>query len=558
MKRWEIVCALIGLLLAPFAISWEILLTGTQHVREEVIPTRSCRVTATIRYNDSDWSGGTAIILHGLSANRRLMEPVAQWMYASRFRAYSLDMPGHGDSDEPFSFARAEQCAAEAVSAIASDPELHSRPIVLIGHSTGAGIVIRLADRFDAAATIAISPAPLTPQPGPFADATPFTLPHRLPANLLVFIASLDPWPIRDSAKEWVARAGGTRDSDADFAARRALRLTDVPRANHTSLLVDARVARETADWIQRALHLERRTPSLPAQPFAFAVALLGLFLLFPAAATLLLGRAPLDSASGSAVPPLPIQRHAYAFWAIASLLAVLILKFWIPLRPLGLFSGDYLASFLLLVGLFALAFLCKQAGCSIFAGLARGRRVARLKSEISDLKSPSLAPAGGPPLATWQAWGGVSWRGLLASIFLAFAFFLAASWLFSWQLSDVWLNEARWLRFPWLLLPMLAYALAEELALGPPRPGRGDVWWRLARALTLRLILLAAMVAALLLLASNQILIPLLAHFMLLFSVCQRLGADAIRRRTGSALSAAVFSAILAAWYIAAVFPLL
>jgi len=104
----------------------------------------------------------------------------------------------------------------------------------------------------------------------------------------------------------------------------------------------------------------------------------------------------------------------------------------------------------------------------------------------------------------------------------------------------------------------MLPYAFAEEWALGAPRSSAIDVWRRLLRALALRGILWAAMLLAFLLLHSNQILIPLLTLFLALVSVAQRLGADALRRRSGSAAAAAVFSAILAAWYIAAVFPLM
>ena len=40
-------------------------------------------------------------------------------------------------------------------------------------------------------------------------------------------------------------------------------------------------------------------------------------------------------------------------------------------------------------------------------------------------------------------------------------------------------------------------------------------------------------------------------------FSDLQRLATDAFRLRTGSATAAAAFGAILAAWFIAAVFPL-
>jgi len=541
MKRWEIISTVVGLSLllaaVPLSLSQDFSVLNSQEAAHR---TTKCTVHSTNFVHTSDSAPGyTAVIMHGLSANRKLIEPVARWMAVAHLRAYVIDLPGHGDSDESFSFERAEQCAAEFLATLTTRGEIDPARTVLIGHSTGAGIAIRLTNRFDAAATIAISPAPLTPQPPPFDAATPYTLPNRLPANLLVFIASLDPYPIRRSAKEWIARLGGTRDTDGDFAARRALRLTDVPRANHTSLLVDKDVARETADWLQRALNLERHTPYFRTPPFAFAVALLGLFLTFPAASTLILGRtataadstSPLpDSAAPFATPVASslgrLAGSAYMLWAVASVIIALLLQLWVPLRPVRLFSGDYLASFLLLIGLITIATTFKRA-------------------------------SGAPPLPSLQGWGGFSSRSLLASVLLAFAFFLAASWLLSWQLTDVWLNSARWLRFPWLLLPMFIYALAEEFALGPPRSGKADVFRRLGRALTLRLILLTAMTAALLLLNSNQILIPLLAHFMLLFSICQRLGADAIRRRAGG-MAAAVFSAILAAWYIAAVFPLL
>ncbi|MGH9817460.1 MAG: hypothetical protein ACRD6I_15420, partial [Candidatus Acidiferrales bacterium] len=103
----------------------------------------------------------------------------------------------------------------------------------------------------------------------------------------------------------------------------------------------------------------------------------------------------------------------------------------------------------------------------------------------------------------------------------------------------------------------MLPYAVAEEWALGVPLAGKGAAWRRVFRALALRALIWAMMILAFLVLRSNQVLIPLLAVYLALFSIAQRLGADAIRRRTGSAAAAAVFSAILAAWYIAAVFPL-
>jgi hypothetical protein len=55
----------------------------------------------------------------------------------------------------------------------------------------------------------------------------------------------------------------------------------------------------------------------------------------------------------------------------------------------------------------------------------------------------------------------------------------------------------------------------------------------------------------------SGQVLIVLLFVFLAAFSILQRLAADGLRRRGVSAAAAALFSAILASWFIAGVFPL-
>jgi len=65
------------------------------------------------------------------------------------------------------------------------------------------------------------------------------------------------------------------------------------------------------------------------------------------------------------------------------------------------------------------------------------------------------------------------------------------------------------------------------------------------------------ALMFALYILGSRQILILLLSIYLALLAILQRWAADAVRRRTGSAGAAALFGAILNAWFVAAVFPL-
>jgi hypothetical protein len=171
---------------------------------------------------------------------------------------------------------------------------------------------------------------------------------------------------------------------------------------------------------------------------------------------------------------------------------------------------------------------------------------------------------------AVWLAIGG----GMALYLLLAFG------WTFQFGLGDLWMNEERWWRFLLLIPIMLPFHYAEELAIGVPSPrfrhprvpeceqigckmheSLGERWMsasaRLLRWFGFRLLLWIPLVVALFVLRSEHILTAIMALVFLAVSLGQRLGADVIRRRTGSFVAGAIFSAILAAWFIAAVFPL-
>jgi len=46
--------------------------------------------------------------MHGLSANRRTLTALGDFLRDAGHRVYLLDLPGHGDNSQPFSFAEAE------------------------------------------------------------------------------------------------------------------------------------------------------------------------------------------------------------------------------------------------------------------------------------------------------------------------------------------------------------------------------------------------------------------------------------------------------------------
>ena len=522
MKRWETILAIggAGLLLVG---AWFIRRSSLPH-RDLVIVAGSCDTPATIFEPPAGVSViGSAIFLHGLGANRRTMMFLGTDFARHGLRAYLLDLPGHGDNTDAFTYAKAEQCADASVESLlrgrVRGELVEANKAILIGHSMGGAIAIRMADRNPLAATIAISPAPLV-------------LPRRMPANLLVFTGQFDLWPMRRAAGDIAAAAGGERTGPNDFAEDRAFRAQVAAHATHTSLIVDPAVAQRAEDWAlqtlspgvdsrTRALDRERATVDrLPSGGGRFSGAvmgLLGLALLFPAGATL---AGSMAGPQGSALQARrPGYRLAIAETAVCALAAVLILARVIPWRFVHLYDGDYLASLLGLSGTLLLVLNRKYAKENL----------------CLDLRAFAAAGAAG------------------------LVVFLAAGAWFSWQLGDLWMNAPRWLRFVELLPAAWIFCFAEEVVLGPVGRGKRRAQ-RFALFLAIRALLWLACLLAYYTLANGQVLLGVLVAALAVFSVLQRAATDALRLRTlptGSATAAAVFGAILAAWFIAAVFPL-
>ena len=151
-------------------------------------------------------------------------------------------------------------------------------------------------------------------------------------------------------------------------------------------------------------------------------------------------------------------------------------------------------------------------------------------------------------------------WRwkpgAFVVAALLGFGVMVALGAWLNWRLVDLWLNAARWWRFAALLPFCVVFSFSEEVVLGPVGQGKRRAW-RLVIFLLLRFELWLAVVFAFYALGSGQVVIGLLAPALAGFSILQRLGTDEIHASTGSAVPAAVFGAILAAWFIAAIFPL-
>jgi pimeloyl-ACP methyl ester carboxylesterase len=523
MKRWEIALAIGGAICLILGASW--IRRGELPRQDFTLDAGGCLLPVTVFDPPADVSpAGTAVVLHGLSANRRVMTYLGEDLAGHGLQAYLFDLPGHGDNRDAFTFPRAQQCATAAVESLIRSGKIDPRTTILVGHSMGAAIAIRMADREPVLATIAISPAPMN-------------APQRMPANLLVFSAQFDMAPLAKEAQDLQTAADGKRTAPDDFTQKRAFDLQYIPHATHTSLLLDRRVAHRSELWVMQSLFpgvgAETLTLNLDLATYetfnrgrrrlaGSTLGLVGLMLLFPLGATLVSKIAGGFRAPNRSESPVELGKESPGRMLVllegfvCALFSVLLLNFFVPLRFLRIYTGDYLASLLLICGILLLI-------------LNRYRARKNLALNL---------------------------RAQFAAAVLGIATILAVGAWMNWQLTDGLLNSPRWMRFCGLLPFLWLFSYAEEVVLGPVNAGKRRLL-RFAVAIALRLEIWLVCVFAYYKMANGQVLILLLVTVLAVFSIMQRLGTDALRRRTGSATAAALFGAILAAWLIASVLPL-
>jgi pimeloyl-ACP methyl ester carboxylesterase len=453
-------------------------------------------------------SAESLVVFHGIGANRLVMLPLGRQFAAAGFRVYLVDSPGHGVNAAPFSFSANEACARGLLAGLEHSGEIVAAKSVLLGHSMGGGLVIRLADDFVAAGTIAIGAAPIV-------------RPHRMPANLLLVAPQFDMPPILAQERELAAAAGGTRDALNDFTLSRAFKLLHVPGQTHTSPIFSARPTEAMVRWALNSVGATS-TPLPPMDYRAFHGALMGLagiLLMFPAAVQLgaRLVRLP-DPAPDSSLARPGIAMLA---WIAAGIFSALVVWLWRPLARPHLFGGDFLGSFLLI------------------AGLPLGLACAR------------TAPGGARS-------AGASLAAVLFSLAAALCTVAVVGGWCQHLLAELWLIPARWARLPLLAAAFLPISFAEECALGAPVPlfsRRGPA--RLLLFFLLRGICWVVMLAAFWNGSSAALLPVIFAGPLAGVSFGARLGTDVVRGRAGSPAAAAIFGAILNAWFVAAAFPL-
>jgi pimeloyl-ACP methyl ester carboxylesterase len=493
--------ALAGVLLGAVGLLY--CLPTPYHEKSYLIHASGCELVTTIVEPPGGIAQGYVILLHGLAANRRIMTYVARNFAEQGLRVYVPDLPGHGRTAGPFSPARAEECSEALFKDLVAHGAIVPDRTLLVGHSMGGAIAIRVAAREQVAGVIAISPAPMRPEHGARPDVLLFSNPPPLPPNTLVFSGALEPDSLRGNAHDLF-----------NDASSRGSKYAVIPMASHVSLLFNSAVGLESRQWAANLLHLAASTGYVSrSMLWGSLVGFVGILLIAGPFLQEACSAKKLEEVSTQSSPrKFAIQ---LAEFAAASLGAVGILKYWNPLQSLRIFEGDYLAAFFLLSGIVLVALQWKTV-----------RALPRHK--FTNIFGPAFA-------------------GVVLLL-------LITAW-FELTLSEAWITSARWSRFPILLLAMFPYHVAEELLLGPT--ARLSGWRRLATGFSLRLIGWFALLAGILALQSGEILLLLLAPYFGLFYLLQRRGMDVVREGTGSPAAAALFGAILLSGLCLVMFPI-
>lgn len=502
MKSRQAIRAIAGVLLCGVGL-WLALPTSYRE-QTYIINAGGCRMETVIVEPANGVAHGSMVLFHGISANRKIMSYLARGFAEQGLRVYVPDLPGHGRTPGPFSPARAEQCGEALVRELLTRGAISRSRMILAGHSMGGAIAIRIASGDSVAGVIAISPAPMRAAHGVTPEKLLFNDPPVLPPHSLVMIGGLELASMRGNAADLVT-------SSADGTSK----YLEIPRVSHVSILFGSAAMRAAQDWSAYLLDLPPANHLPSHAPLAGALAgFVGILLIAGPFLRETMGKKNREevvmTGASLGVPRLFLE------FAVGAILVVLLLRYWIPLRRVaGLFEGDYLASFLLLLG-----------GALIVA-------------HWSAVRSAFASSPG----------------QLLASAFAGVVLLLLFTAWFDLTFYEAWLTAAKWARFPLLLVVLLPYHVAEETLLGPVKPGKRGR--RLALALSLRLITWGALMLGVLLLHSGEILMGLLSVYMALFNMLQRSAMDVVRNETGSTAATALFGAILQAGFCLVIFPI-
>jgi pimeloyl-ACP methyl ester carboxylesterase len=264
--------------------------------------------TPYFRYSNGSKPSSRLLVLHGLGGNKDMLNLLCYGLADAGIEVFSVDLPGHGSSDERFDAVRARNVVANVLDKLGSGTDI-------LAHSLGGALILDLANDQPIGNLVLFSPAP-----------TPV---ERIQSpRILLFQGEFDLTQVRAFTPQVKAAATGP------------LEFHDVPRTGHTGALNDPRIIEQVSSWLggdTRQMHTSRRRSLLLAMLVA----------------SLAFGIVLLESVkkSPAAVEPRPLESKTFLFYVAAAGIAAVVPLFIHIARWLHLFAADYLMGFVFLAG---------------------------------------------------------------------------------------------------------------------------------------------------------------------------------------------------------------
>ena len=467
------------------------------------------------------------VVAHGFSGNRQLMYGFGYTLARNGYVAALIDFAGHGASRERLPGGSGDagyrilaSNLSSALEVVRQIPSVDPDRVALLGHSMGAGAVVRYAaEHPEVPATVAVSLGGMGSQLPPRPDN---------PRNLLLLVGANEFAGFLDgsTAALQIAYPGAVAGQTyGDFQDGSARRLSIPPGVEHISILFSPEAYRETVSWLNAAL-AGSDAPGTPAGNAAelHIDARIGWVLLLYAAAAVgfyPLSRVLLRRRTGADEPSAPVAAPAGFMpgWKAALLSAgggllapALMLVF--PYQWMPLSVGNYAGGYFLLYG------------AVLIAGLAAAKRlgphgwgdVRRLAAPVLILAAYALLTFGLTAHLTWTNFALAGERLWMGGV------------LFAFLLSYFWADEMLVWRYPARARAAL-YALTKA-------------------------ILLISLAAAIFAFRAPFFLLLLIPVMLALFA-WHGLYSHWLFRFSGRAWPGAVVNASVLAWMIAATFAL-
>lgn len=456
------------------------------------------------------------LLIHGLSASKPAMKQMAAELARWGSDCYLIDLPGHGDSPERFSFQATVSATDQAVRELLSgsnDANSSSPPLVVIGHSFGARAALGAAQRHPRiAAVIALSPA-----------AESFAPKAIVP--LLIVIGEFDFPFVRRGAAFLYEQFTGTRlprlDEPGQWQSSTGFsRLVVLPWTDHSQTLFKASSLHEIKMWLTR---VSPAIAEVAFSPRAFWVrtqlravfCILSLVIWFPMVALLVDLVMPGRRGPGSNPFISAPERRFTLVWvyACAASLATLFLLWMNPWGRLGLMGGDYLTGLLCATGVLGLAAL-------------------RPEWKSADDK----------------------WQALLCSLLAWLILVVGSSPWITAEFVHLDLNSIRFWRLPWISLSVLPFFVLDEQVCRRRLQGLSTARMVIFH-LSTRFILAIALLLGFFILRNGQFLVVLILRGLLLTSLLCWCLAAWIHRKTGSVAASGLFGALATGWFFSVFF---